>query len=121
MSPPAQEFDRNAAVTRARELRRSPTLPEGLLWQVLRRRPDGFKFRRQQPIGWYIVDFYCPAARLIVEVDGESHSMRGRPEHDARRDKWLRSKGLRVVRFSAGEVMKDLESVVTMIMLACRR
>ena len=112
--------DRNLAVVRARELRRSMTLPEGLLWQVLRKRPDGLKFRRQHPLAPYIVDFYCPAARLVIEIDGESHGMDGRPEHDARRDRWLREQGFKVLRFAVGDVFHDIESVVAKIILACR-
>jgi very-short-patch-repair endonuclease len=112
---------RNAAVLRARELRRSTTLPEGLLWQLLRRRPDGLKFRRQHSLGPYVLDFYCPAAKLVVEVDGESHGMGGNPSRDRRRDSWLRDQGLRVLRFHAGDVMKDPESVVTAIVTAPRR
>lgn len=117
--PPPRE--KNETVLRARALRRDMTLPEGMLWQVLRQRPDGFKFRRQHPIGRCIVDFYCPAARLVIEVDGESHSMGDRPQRDARRDRWLRNQGLRVLRFAASEVIKDLGSVITAILVACRR
>jgi very-short-patch-repair endonuclease len=115
-----RKVDRNAVVMKARELRRSPTLPEGLLWQRLRIRPGDLKFRRQHPIGPYIVDFYCPAARLVVEVDGESHGMGDRPARDARRDHWLREQGLRVVRFNAADVMKDVGSAVTGILVAAR-
>ena len=97
------------------------TLPEGMLWQVLRRRPDGFKFRRQHPIGRCIVDFYCPATRLVIEVDGESHSMAEHPQRDRRRDEWLCGQGLRVIRFAAADVMNDPGSVVTGILFACRR
>ena len=114
-------IDRNAVVMRARELRRSPTLPEGLLWQALRKRPQGLKFRRQHPLGPYVVDFYCPAVRMVVEVDGESHNLGDRPSQDARRDGWLREQGLRVIRFNAGDVMKDLESALTAILLEARR
>ncbi len=121
MPQPAKWEDRNAAVLRARELRRSPSLPEGLLWQVLRTRPNGLKFRRQHPLGPYILDFYCPAAKLVVEVDGAGHDMGDNPARDARRDEWLQGQGLRVIRFSADEVMKDVESVVTAIRLAARR
>ncbi|MGE5563608.1 MAG: endonuclease domain-containing protein [Bacillota bacterium] len=116
--PPSRE--KNAIVVRARALRREMTLPEGMLWQVLRQRPEGFKFRRQHPIGRCIVDFYCPATRLVVEVDGETHSMGDRPDQDERRDAWLRSQGLRVLRFAAPDVMKDLQSVVTAIVHSCR-
>jgi very-short-patch-repair endonuclease len=75
------------------------TLPEGLLWRVLRERPAGLKFRRQHPIGRCIVDFYCAAARLVVGVDGISHEMDDRPTRDRERDHWLRSQGLTVMRF----------------------
>jgi very-short-patch-repair endonuclease len=97
------------------------TLPEGMLWQVLRERPAGLKFRRQHPIGRCIVDFYCAAAKLVVEVDGEAHSMGGRPVRDLQRDAWLKSQGMSVVRFSAADVMRDLGSVVTAILYECRR
>jgi very-short-patch-repair endonuclease len=121
LARPRRIIDRNKVVMRARELRRRPTLPEALLWQMLRQRPDGFKFRKQHPFDWYVVDFYCPAARLVVEVDGESHSMGDRPERDACRDAWLRGQDLRVLRFAAADVMNDLQSVVTAIILACQR
>jgi very-short-patch-repair endonuclease len=97
------------------------TLPEGMLWQVLRQRPDGFKFRYQHPIGRCIVDFYCAAVRLVIEVDGESHTMGDNPQRDSRRDQWLRGQGLHVLRFNATDVIRDLQSVVTAILLACRR
>jgi very-short-patch-repair endonuclease len=117
--PPRRE--KNETVLRARALRRNLTLPEGMLWQVLRQRPDGLKFRCQHPIGRCIVDFYCAATRLVIEVDGESHSMGDRPERDIRRDQWLREQDLRVIRFNAADVIHDLQSVVTAILSACRR
>jgi very-short-patch-repair endonuclease len=113
--------ERNEVVLRARALRRELTLPEGMLWQILRQRPGGFKFRLQHPIGRCIVDFYCAASKLVIEIDGESHSMGDRPERDVRRDAWLKDQGLRVMRFAATDVMKDLGSVVTAILLACQR
>jgi very-short-patch-repair endonuclease len=113
--------DRNAAVLRARALRRAPTPPEFRLWLLLRQRPDGLKFRKQHPLGPYTLDFYCPAAKLVVEVDGDSHGMGDNPAWDRRRDSWLREQGLRVLRFDAAEVMRDVESVVTAILLAWRR
>ena len=116
--PPPRE--KHHLVLRARALRRDMTLPEGLLWQVLRTRPHGLKIRRQHPLGWCIVDFYCPAANLVVELDGENHSMGDRPQRDMRRDEWLQEQGLRVLRFDARDVMKDVESVVTAITVACR-
>jgi len=117
--PPRRE--RNQTVLRARALRRSTTLPEGMLWQVLRKRPEGLKFRFQHPIGRCIVDFYCASTKLVIEIDGQAHSMGDRALRDLRRDAWLRSEGYRVVRFDAREVMNGLGSVVTAITNACRR
>lgn len=113
--------DKNEAVLRARALRRNMTLPEGLLWQALRQRPGGFKFRNQHPIGQFIVDFYCAAARLVIEVDGMAHNMGDHPERDSRRDQWLESQDLRVIRFAAADVMHDVDCVVTAIVADCRR
>ena len=121
MSGQKRSIDRNESVMRARALRRTPSLLEILLWQVLRRRPGGLKFRHQHPLGPYTGDFYCAAAKLVIELDGESHGMGGRPARDARRDEWLVERGMRVVRFTAAEVLKDLESVVTAILLAVRQ
>ncbi|HEX6374380.1 MAG TPA: endonuclease domain-containing protein [Allosphingosinicella sp.] len=109
------------AISRARQLRREPTPPEFRLWQALRLRPDGLKFRRQHPFDRCTVDFFCPAARLVVEVDGDSHGMGDNPERDARRDSWLRSQGVEVLRFDARDVMNDVESVVRAILVEARR
>ncbi len=95
------------------------TLPEGLLWQILRKRPSGFKFRRQHPLPPYVLDYYCPAAKLVIEVDGSAHNMGDRPLHDARRDAWLREQGLRVIRFDAADVMNDMNSVLLAILRSC--
>jgi very-short-patch-repair endonuclease len=113
--------DRNAAILRARALRREPTPSEFRLWLLLRQRHAGLKFRKRHPLGPYTLDFYCPAARLVVEVDGDSHGMGHSPVRDRRRDAWLAEQGLRVIRFDAADVMRDVESVVTAILLACER
>lgn len=98
---------------RARELRRRLTLPEGLLWTALRgRRLAGLRFRRQHPIGPYIVDFYCPALRLAVEVDGQIHGDPDRMRHDQRRGLWLRSQGVDVFRIPAREVLGNMDGVL---------
>jgi len=97
------------------------SLPEAYLWQVLRRRPDGLKFRRQHPFERYTADFYCAAAKLVVEIDGASHGMGDNPVRDLRRDESMRKQGLQVLRFNADDVMRDVESVVTAILLAARR
>jgi very-short-patch-repair endonuclease len=112
---------RSAAVLRARQLRRSLSLPEAYLWQVLRRRPGGLKFRRQHPFERCTADFYCASAKLVVEIDGDSHDLGDNPERDRRRDAWLGQQGLRVLRFNAADVVRDVESVVTAILFACGR
>ncbi len=94
---------------RARQLRRTLTPPEAMLWSRLRRRGDGPVFRRQHPIGPYILDFYCPAAKLAIEIDGIGHSHGDQPERDERRDAWLASQGLQVLRIAAGDVFRDAD------------
>ncbi|QIL02388.1 endonuclease domain-containing protein [Sphingomonas sinipercae] len=91
------------------------SLPERLLWQALRSRPGGLKFRRQHPIGHYVLDFHCPSAKLAIEVDGESHRMGDRSSRDESRDRWLAEQGLRVSRIGAADVFSDLEAVVTQV------
>ena len=105
---------------RARTLRRKMTLPEVVLWQQLRRRPDGLKFRRQHPAGPYVLDFYCDAARLCVEVDGAAHGFGNVPDFDGRRDAWLADAGIRTMRFPAIEVLENLDGVMQQIILECR-
>src|SRR5947209_19275695 len=92
----------------ARELRRKMTLPEVLLWQALRKgRLASLRFRRQHPMGPYILDFYCPSARLAVEVDGSAHDIADQVQHDARRDEWLVKRGVNILRISAGDVLRE--------------
>jgi very-short-patch-repair endonuclease len=105
-------------VIRARALRRQMTLPEVLLWKVLRTQKR-FKFRHQHPIGPYVLDFFCMSSRLAVEVDGAAHDMGTNPERDKRRDAWLADQGVRVLRIPAREVLKDLETAMTFILSAC--
>ena len=92
------------------------TPPEVLLWVKLRAfRPDGPRFRRQHPIGPYVLDFYCPAAHLAVEVDGYVHGTGDIPERDERRDAWLKEHGVNVLRIPAGNVMADPDEEADMI------
>lgn len=100
----------------AKELRRKLTLPEGLLWRAIKgRKADGLHFRKQHPLGPYVLDFYCHEARLCVEVDGGSHSMGDRPRLDAERDAWLLGKGIRTLRISAACILDDVDDAVRMI------
>jgi very-short-patch-repair endonuclease len=87
------------SLERARRLRQSLTGPEVGLWVCLRRRQlGGFRFRRQHPVGPYILDFYCAEARLAVEIDGAAHAHPDQVRHDARRDEWLVARGIRTLR-----------------------
>jgi very-short-patch-repair endonuclease len=88
------------------------SLPEVLLWQQLRRRPAGLKWRHEHPAGPYELDFYCDAVHLAVEVDGEAHNRGDRPARDVRRDGWLMERGVRTLRIPATAVLSDLESVI---------
>jgi len=104
---------------RARRLRRQATVPERLLWGVLRgRRLGGLKFRRQAPVGPYVADFLCEAAKLVVEVDGESHG--GRVAADAARTAHLASRGLTVVRVSNDDVLANLDEVAAYLLRVAR-
>ena len=106
-------------VKRARKLRREMSLPEVLLWQELRKKPNGFKFRRQFPTGRITTDFACLSHRLIIEVDGEGHSFGDRPQLDAARDAMLGREGFRVLRVPAREVLRDLDAAIRWIVATC--
>jgi very-short-patch-repair endonuclease len=96
------------------------TLPEVLLWQHLRQRPEGLKFRRQHPAGPYVLDFYCETARLCIEVDGSVHGMRDVPAADAHRDRWLSAAGIRTLRIAAADVLSNLDGSLQLILFECR-
>lgn len=101
----------------AASIRHEPTEPERQLWQLLRKsRLGGLKFRRQAVIADYIVDFCCPARKLVVEVDGESHV--GRAARDEVRTRSLKELGYRVVRVTNDDVLGDIEAVGMMILRA---
>ncbi len=97
---------------RARDLRNNMTKVEGFVWSRLcRRQLAGFKFRRQVPLGPYFADFYCPSARLVVEVDGPDHE----EERDERKNTWLRARGYQVLRIPASDVYESIEDAVETI------
>ena len=103
---------KTGAARKARILRRRMSLPEVILWQALRQRPDGLKFRRQHATGLYILDFFCSDARLAIEIDGEAHSHGDRPARDETRDAWLLNAGIATLRIPAVEVLKDANAVL---------
>ena len=89
---------------------------ERKLWAALRRRQIlGHRFRRQQPIGPYIADFFCPEAKLIIEVDGSQHGQESHALDDKKRSEWLEKKGYRVLRFWNGDVIVRRANVVDAI------
>lgn len=100
---------------RRTELRKNSTLEEEKLWFQLRNSNLGVKFKRQNSIGGYIVDFCCQKHKLIVEVDGEIHNTKKAKEYDAVRDKFFTDLGYVVLRFSNNEVNADIEKVVKII------
>ncbi|MDF8331800.1 endonuclease domain-containing protein [Novosphingobium cyanobacteriorum] len=108
-----------SALRSARRLRREMSLPEVLLWRSLRDRPMDVKFRRQHPLGDYVVDFFCSAARLIVEIDGIAHDMGQRPLSDHRRDRALMDAGFRVVRIPAADVLRNADEVADSLVRLC--
>ena len=106
-----------SAKSRARAMRAEPTDAERQLWYALRdRRMQTLKFRRQAPVGPYIVDFLCVAHRLVLEADGSQHA---ESQRDAVRDKWLAREGYTVLRFSNRDTLKARESVLATIAAAC--
>ncbi|GLQ55958.1 endonuclease domain-containing protein [Devosia nitrariae] len=102
--------------THAQRLRKSPTRTEIRLWRLLHPlRTGGYHFRKQAPIGPYVVDFACHHAKLIIEVDGDTHGTDAGIRHDAKRDAFLRSEGYKVLRFWNTEVMRNSGGVFYLI------
>lgn len=110
---------RAGTVTKARTLRRKLSLPEGLMWRELWKRPNGLKFRRQHPSGPYILDFFCNDARLAIEIDGDAHAMGNRPTADAKRDAWTAHAGIATLRIPARQVLADLDAAIRFIVDEC--
>ncbi|WP_349253765.1 endonuclease domain-containing protein [Bradyrhizobium sp. CB82] len=100
----------------AKKLRDNTTPHERLLWRALKELPmEGSHFRRQAPIGPYVVDFLCPAKRLIIELDGGHHNEDETAKRDYKRQLWLEKEGYRVIRFWNSEVTADLNSILERI------
>ena len=102
----------------SKSLRKRPTEAEALLWKRLRAKQiEGLKFRRQEPIDKYIVDFICLQTRIIVEVDGGQHALE--KDRDAERDRYLRKQGFRILRFWNNEVLQNIDGVLEVIRENC--
>ncbi|HEY5724120.1 MAG TPA: DUF559 domain-containing protein [Allosphingosinicella sp.] len=109
-----------ATIGKARELRRTMSLPEVLLWRELRKRPGGCKFRRQHPAGAFILDFACVEAKIAIEIDGRAHDSLSSGNRDEARDLWLMGQGFRTLRISAQEVLWDVGAVTAFILEQCQ-
>lgn len=107
-------------VSLARTLRQQLSLPEVLLWQHLRR-AENVKFRRQHPIGRYVLDFYCARSKVCIEIDGIGHEMGDQAERDRVRDRWLAAQGIEVVRVPAAEVLRSPGEVAEVLVRLCER
>ena len=109
-------------VDRRRELRRTATPAERLLWSALRgRRDDGLRFKRQHSIGPFVVDFYCAKAKLAIELDGQAHDAELAQQRDAARDAFINRCGVRVIRIPNDSVKADLDAVVGWILEEAHR
>ncbi len=108
-------------IARARRLRRDMTRAESLLWRALRgHRLAGLHVRRQAPCGPYIADFLCVRARLVIEIDGATHSNPDELERDAKRDAWLAANGYRVLRLQNAEIYRNFDGVIETILANLR-
>ena len=113
------DFFMSRLVSFAKDLRKNSTDTENVLWKYLRaKRLDGFKFRRQEPLGKYIVDFICFESRVIIECDGGQHAFE--TEKDRERDQWFERQGYCVLRFWDSDVLKNTEGVLEAILKACQ-
>ena len=120
MSDKAKHHTPPAILVRARELRRSMTPQEAKLWQHLRRKQlGGLKFRRQHPMYRFILDFFCPQRKLVIEIDGDSHAESAQQAYDRARTEWLEARGLGVIRFTNRQIETNLEGVLLEIARHC--
>lgn len=101
----------------AKQMRHEPTEAEAILWKALSNRKLGYKFRRQHPLGRYIVDFYCHQKRLAIEVDGGYHQDEAQRQYDEKRTEHITSSGIKELRFSNEEVINGLQQVLETIKL----
>ena len=120
MPTPRQLFNRSAQKSRRQDLRANLTEPEKRLWQAIRGKQLGAKFRRQHGIGPYIADFYCPECNLVIELDGDSHFDAKAMVYDQVRDSFMRSSGVQVLRFTNIQVMQELDAMLEVVRRALK-
>ena len=118
MDDKISRWHREQLIQSARQMRKEPTHAEALLWKKLRKKlVGGLKFRRQHIIHAFIVDFYCPQAKLVIEIDGSVHDFQ--EEYDQERDAFLEASGYRVVRFKNDDVEEEMDLVLAEIYDLC--
>jgi cyclase len=100
---------------RAKRLRNHVTHAEIILWNYLKNNQSGYRFRRQHPVRNYIVDFYCHKLKLVIEADGSIHNSKEAKRADEERQKDLETEGIKVIRFTNDEIIKNIESVMERI------
>ncbi len=107
-------YNRKSQKDFRKELRNNPTIAEQILWKKLKNSQTGYKFRRQQGIGKYIVDFYCPKLKLAIEIDGDSHYLSKEvKEKDDQRENYLKNQGVKYIkRYTNIQIKKELDSVL---------
>ena len=111
-----QTHNRHALKENRRNLRSNLTPAEIRLWKCLQNKQlDGLKFRRQHSIGSYIVDFYCPEERIAIELDGEVHFNSVNEQYDLQRDEYIKSLGIKVMRFKNSDVFEKIDNVLNEI------
>lgn len=110
-----------AILQRARDLRHPLTPAETKIWARVRNRGLGFKIRRQHPIWRFIADFYCAEAKLVIEIDGDSHAEPDQEEYDRVRTEWLEARGYKVIRITNRDVYQQFEDALNEIYLSCEK
>jgi very-short-patch-repair endonuclease len=106
-------FNRTTEKEKRRTLRKNMPEPEKLMWTRLRAKQiNGYKFRRQYSVGKYIIDFYCPEAKLAIEIDGDSHFTDEQIQHDCMRQKFIETKAIRFLRFTNKDIFENIEGVL---------
>ena len=114
-------FNQEKHISLRKELRNNPVKSERIFWQHIKGKQNGFKFRRQQGIGPYIIDFYCPEIKLVVEIDGLTHAEEEVLENDQLRQKYLENLGLIVKRYSTEDVFNNLGQILDDLYELCVR
>ena len=109
---PLPSDGRGRIISRARALRKQETWAEKLMWRWLRdRRFSDYKFRRQHPLGGYVLDFFCEEAELNIELDGSQHGFPGQRKHDETRERFLQSRGIKTLRFWNSHLRRNAQSI----------